>query len=179
MNDESHGLSPTTLRSALEAARARVTELTEAAKSVMAERDVAAREVELLQELLAVREGNAGARMDGDAGRNTQGQESSSRSDRRTRPPNPAVSAAIEELERAGRPLHISELMRLLEGRGVEVPGSGKQANLIAHLTRSPRIERPSRGMYALADWGIRPPLKRATRRRTAGRGKTTAVKAK
>jgi hypothetical protein len=67
----------------------------------------------------------------------------------------PAVKAAVEELEASGRPLHISELMRLLRGRDVPIPGAGEQANLIAHMSRDSRIARPSRGMYALASWGI------------------------
>jgi hypothetical protein len=67
----------------------------------------------------------------------------------------PAVSAVIEELDSAGRPIHVSELMRLLEKRDVVIPGAGKQANLIAHMSRDSRIVRPARGMYALASWGI------------------------
>ena len=67
----------------------------------------------------------------------------------------PAVNAVIEELDSAGRPLHISELMRLLEKRSISIPGAGKQANLIAHMSRDNRIVRTTRGMYALASWGI------------------------
>jgi hypothetical protein len=66
-----------------------------------------------------------------------------------------AVKAVLAELESAGRPLHISELMRLLRDRNVPIPGSGSQANLITHLRRDARIVRPSRGMYALAISGL------------------------
>jgi hypothetical protein len=68
---------------------------------------------------------------------------------------SPAVKAVLAELESAGRPLHISELMRLLRERNVPIPGSGGQANLITHLRRDQRIVRPSRGMYALAISGL------------------------
>lgn len=68
---------------------------------------------------------------------------------------NSALQAVVAELESAGRPLHISELMRLLHDRNVPIPGSGAQANLISHLRRDERIVRPSRGMYALATWGL------------------------
>lgn len=68
---------------------------------------------------------------------------------------HPAVLAVIDELAMAGRPVHISELMRLLGLRRVAIPGLGTQANLIAHLRRDPRLVRPSRGMYALDGWGL------------------------
>lgn len=65
----------------------------------------------------------------------------------------PALEASIEELTKAGRPLHISELFRTLQQRGVSIPGSGQQANLISLLTRDDRIYRPERGFYALSQW--------------------------
>lgn len=78
-----------------------------------------------------------------------------------------AIQAVVEELQTAGRPLHISELMRLLQTRGVEIPGSGTQANLITHLRRDARVVRPSRGMYALATFGLQNmPVPRRRRRR-------------
>lgn len=67
----------------------------------------------------------------------------------------PAVEAAVRELATAGRPVHISELMRLLREHKVPIPGAGAQANLIAHLRRDSRVVRPSRGMYGLAAWGL------------------------
>ena len=66
-----------------------------------------------------------------------------------------AVTAVIEELEAAGRPIHISELMRLLREKQVQIPGAGTQANLISHLRRDDRLVRPSRGIYGLAAWGL------------------------
>ena len=66
-----------------------------------------------------------------------------------------AVAVVVEELAAAGRPLHISELMRLLGQRQVPIPGAGTQANVITHLRRDARLVRPSRGMYALAAWGL------------------------
>jgi|SRR5215467_531660 len=66
-----------------------------------------------------------------------------------------AVDAVVTELGSIGRPVHISELMRLLRERSVQIPGAGTQANLIAHLRRDARIVRPSRGMYGLSSWGL------------------------
>lgn len=70
-------------------------------------------------------------------------------------PHRAAVQAVVTELAGAGRPVHISELMRLLRERNVVIPGAGTQANLITHLRRDDRLVRPSRGMYALAAWGL------------------------
>jgi len=66
-----------------------------------------------------------------------------------------AFLAVIDELVVTGRPIHLSELMRLLDVRNIAIPGAGTQANLIAHLRRDPRLVRPSRGMYGLAAWGL------------------------
>ncbi len=66
-----------------------------------------------------------------------------------------AVKAVHDELEKAQRPLHISEIMRLLGGRRISLPGAGEQANLISHLRRDERFVRTARGMYALAAWGL------------------------
>lgn len=81
---------------------------------------------------------------------------------------NSAVKAVMEELTSAGRALHISELMRVLGDRQVSIPGAGTQANLITHLRRDPRLVRPSRGMYGLAEWGLEamPAGRRRKRRR-------------
>jgi hypothetical protein len=78
----------------------------------------------------------------------------------------PAVEAAVRELAAAGRPVHISDLMRLLRERKVHIPGAGTQANLIAHLRRDKRVVRPSRGMYALAAWGLEEMPDRPRRRK-------------
>jgi hypothetical protein len=68
---------------------------------------------------------------------------------------HPAVQAVVQELAAAGRPLHISDLMRILHDAQVKIPGAGTQANLITHLRRDPRLVRPSRGMYGLSAWGL------------------------
>ena len=79
-----------------------------------------------------------------------------------------AVQAVIDELATVARPLHISELMRLLHARDVPIPGAGTQANLITHLRRDRRLIRTSRGMYGLSAWGLESmePVRRPQRRR-------------
>ena len=81
---------------------------------------------------------------------------------------HPAVQAVVRELAVAGRPLHISDLMRILRDGHVQIPGAGTQANLITHLRRDPRLVRPSRGMYGLLAWGLEnmPTSKRRKRRK-------------
>jgi hypothetical protein len=86
------------------------------------------------------------------------------------------MEQVLAVLAEAGRPLHISELMRLLRERQTPIPGSGTQANVIAHLRRHPEIVRPSRGMYGLSVWGLEEmtPQKKGKRRRVrvrSGRG--------
>ena len=91
-------------------------------------------------------------------------------------PKQPAVQAVIDELATAARPLHISELMRLLRDRSVAIPGAGTQANLITHLRRDTRLVRTSRGMYGLSAWGIESmePGRRVRRRRKRLRATAT-----
>lgn len=173
LNDKSNldGLSAEVLRGALEAAQGRVVEMDRQVEAAVAEREAARREVVLLEELVAVR----GDHQVAPPGSGQAASAAPPRSKTRKRSePHPAAIAAVAELERAGRPLHISELMRLLQERGVEIPGSGQQANLIAHLTRHPEVMRPSRGMYALASWKLPEPLKRSKRRRVKGERKRT-----
>ena len=90
---------------------------------------------------------------------------------------HPAVQTVVQELAAAGRPLHISELMRQLREREVQIPGAGTQANLITHLRRDARLVRPSRGMYGLAAWGLQnmPTTPRRKRRRRRVRSSATA----
>jgi hypothetical protein len=168
------GLSPGLLAAALEAARERSEEVDRRVNGLLHEREVVRREVELLEELLAVRQGNlAGRTTVSSVGPEPDSAGGATRT--RARQPHSAVTATIAELERAGHPLHISELMRLLEERDVKIPGSGQQANLIAHLTRSPAVVRPSRGMYGLTAWGLenKARLKPAKRRRVRGQSKS------
>jgi hypothetical protein len=84
------------------------------------------------------------------------------------------IEAVVDTLKEAARPVHISDLMRVLLGRNVSIPGSGNQANLITYLRRDPRIVRPSRGMYALSEWGLHdmPAAKRKRRRARLRRSK-------
>jgi len=89
----------------------------------------------------------------------------------------PAVEAVVHELAAAARPLHISELMRILFERKVKIPGAGVQANLIAHLRRDPRVVRPSRGMYGLSDWGLEAMPTSAYRRRRKKHLRSTVKK--
>jgi hypothetical protein len=124
----------------------------------------ARREEELIERLLALR---------GHVSRAVPAEQASSL--RHKTPPtasNPMIQAVVEAIGAAGLPVHISELMRMLMEREVPIPGSGTQANVISHLRRSPEIVRTSRGMYALAEWGIseaptkKPRAKPKTRRR-------------
>lgn len=69
---------------------------------------------------------------------------------------HPVVDNVAMILEEEGHPLHISEIMRFLQDRQIELPGRGEQANVIAHIRRDPRFVRPSRGVYGLAAWGLR-----------------------
>lgn len=89
---------------------------------------------------------------------------------------HPVIAASISVLRSENRPLHIGELMRTLREREVEIPGSGEQANLISYLRRDNRIVRPSRGVYALREWGLKDmqPRKRTkTKRGRRKRGRT------
>lgn len=95
---------------------------------------------------------------------------------------HPAVQAVVDELSAGKAPLHISDLMRRLAEKNVQIPGSGTQANLISHLRRDKRLVRPSRGMYALAEWGLEamPAGKRRRRRRKhRAKAKFTGVPSK
>jgi hypothetical protein len=85
-----------------------------------------------------------------------------------------SLQAVVRELAVAGRPLHISDLMRRLREAGIQIPGAGTQANLITHLRRDTRIVRPSRGMYGLLAWGMEnmPTTTRKRRRRRIVRAK-------
>jgi hypothetical protein len=154
------------LQSALAEARRRLSDLDTQIEALRAGRRPLAREVELLEQLLALRSPDADA-ASSDGGFADEPVNFTFRH----RGPHPAVVEAIRELDAAGRPLHISELMRLLKASDITIPGAGAQANLIAHMTRSPEIVRPSRGMYALASWGSpeQQPLKPATKRRRRG----------
>jgi hypothetical protein len=77
----------------------------------------------------------------------------------RRRTPSPMrtalLTAVIDILNERGEPSYIGDLMAALQERSVEIPGSGQQANVIAHISRDERIVRPKRGFYGLSEWGL------------------------
>ncbi len=158
------GMSEDAITKALEAVRARASRAEQERAEL--ERIIAAAREErrLLERLLALRRGAAA----GSDGRPSEQKQHDTPPATTSEARHPAVQAVIEELTAAGRPLHISELMRLLRDRNVPIPGSGTQANLITHLRRDGRLVRPSRGMYGLAAWGLEnmPATARKRRRR-------------
>jgi hypothetical protein len=161
MIDRPQPISQAALREALEAAAARVAGLEREIAAKVGEMEEAKSEENLLRQLLRVRgqeEGSPPADPDSPKAHSAAA--------------HPIVEEVIRELEDAGRPLHISELMDRLQGRGVRIPGRGKPANVIAHLSRDSRIVRPSRGIYALGDWKLSAPAVPATRRRVRGNSK-------
>jgi hypothetical protein len=87
-----------------------------------------------------------------------------------------AVEVVVRELAAAGRPVHISDLIRRLREQRVQIPGAGTQANLITHLRRDQRVVRPSRGMYALAAWGLENMPVTTSRKRRRKRVRSTAA---
>ncbi|MPZ68457.1 MAG: hypothetical protein GEU71_02905 [Actinobacteria bacterium] len=58
--------------------------------------------------------------------------------------------AILEVLGDHSGPVTLKELMEALVERGVQLPGQGKAANLIAHMNRMSEIERVKRGLYSL-----------------------------
>ena len=77
----------------------------------------------------------------------------------RRRTPSPMrtalLAAVIDILNERGEPTYIGDLMAALQERSVKIPGSGQQANVIAHISRDERIVRPKRGFYGLSEWGL------------------------
>ena len=93
------------------------------------------------------------------------------------------VQAVVDVLRVKGSPMHIQDLVAGVRHAGVEIPGRGSSANLIAHIRTDDAIVRPVRGMYGLREWGLRekassrqPGSKRATSRRRAGRGRSNST---
>jgi hypothetical protein len=72
---------------------------------------------------------------------------------------SPSRHAVVDEVAQIlgdeGHPLHINDIMKVLTDLAVPLPGKGDQANVIAHMRRDPRFVRPSRGVYALKEWGL------------------------
>lgn len=175
-NNDPDPLSIEAIVRALELVRARVTQA-EYEKAALDKAIAGAREEErLLQRLLDVRRGVSEAK-ENPAFSGTDGRVPARVAVSTPGSKHPVVQAVVDELATAGRPLHISELMRLLRDRNVAIPGAGTQANLIAHLRRDRRLVRTSRGMYGLAAWGLEsmePPRRVRKRRR---RVRATAAK--
>jgi hypothetical protein len=151
-------MSEIVIAKALEGVRARISRAEHERVEIERTITVAREEEGLLQRLLDLRRGaapteNATARAAQDSKPRTtdQFQPMENADDGK----HPAVQAVVRELAGAGRPIHISELMRLLRDAQVQIPGAGTQANLITHLRRDPRLVRPSRGMYGLSAWGL------------------------
>lgn len=155
-------MSEDTIRAALDSVRARIAD----AERQRAECDrviAAGREEErLLLRLLALRHGDATEPESGPSQAAAPSPDSETPVSK-----HQSLQVVVDELSAAGRPIHISELMRLLRERNTPIPGAGTQANLIAHLRRDRRVVRPSRGMYALASSGLEnmPPAGRRRRR--------------
>lgn len=162
--DELDAMPEDAIGRALEAARARVARA-ERARAELDRVIATAREEErLLDRLLALRRDGA---VGGVADNSSVEPPSPQSYELRGEKGHPALKAVLDELRAAGRPLHISELMRLLSERKVAIPGLGTQANLITHLRRDDRLVRPSRGMYGLTAWGLQGmPATHRTRRR-------------
>ncbi len=162
MEDGRAPLSKRDLQAALDASLARVSALEEEIATKVREMEQAKSEADLIRQLLRVRGGEG------------RGEDLSTETPQApAAPTHPVVREVVEELKEAGRPLHISELMDRLHGRGVRIPGQGKPANVIAHLSRDPLIVRSSRGIYGLAEWNLPAPAAPATRRRVRGRSKS------
>lgn len=160
--DRQGSLSLSALTQALALAKEREAELLEEANRRKLEAAAAGEEARLLERLLAIRRGEAPE----------LSQELEPKPDGkvlphpRSRKLQPLVVSVLALLQEAGRPLHISELMRQLNEREVPIPGAGRQANVIAVIRKDARIVRPSRGMYGLATWDLKPVSVKKRRRR-------------
>lgn len=171
LHDESEMATEAGIARALETVRARIASAERDRAGLDRSLAIAREEERLLQRLLALRRGETVNVEE----RQEVVQEIAARAGKGIDGKSPVIKAAIEELSSAGHPVHVSELMRLLSRKGVQVPGAGTQANLITYLRRDERIVRPSRGMYALAIWGLENmPTKPSRRRRK--RMRVTAV---
>ena len=139
----------------------------------------AERELKLLAELARLRGWEMPGLVDGGSER-AQAVTSDSSGQSRGRTPSPTrtalLSAVIEILAERGTPMQIRELMDAVQQRGVAIPGSGQQANLIAHISRDDRIVRPQRGFYGLREWGISDVAPKQRKRRRRARRRTGAT---
>lgn len=67
----------------------------------------------------------------------------------------PLLNAVAEILARNDEPMRISEIRRELSAKGVQIPGQGKDANIIVYLRQSSDFCRTAVGTYALSAWGL------------------------
>ena len=149
--NETESMSEATILGALNALETRLAKAEEQRAELERDIALAKEEKQLLEKLLALRRGkHEKPRLMGPAQKNSETVGNSAAGVN-----HPVVEAVVTELEQAGRPLHISDLMRLLNERDIAIPGLGTQANLISYLRRDRRLVRPSRGMYALATSGL------------------------
>lgn len=121
----------------------------------------AERELKLLVELAELRGVRTRIAANGGVDRLTNGHANGPSRSRRGRTVSPTrtalLTAVIKILTEYGEPMQVQDLMSAVQERGVAIPGSGQQANLIAHISRDDRIVRPRRGFYGLAEWGLAP----------------------
>lgn len=160
-------LSKETLQQSIDEAAAAVRAREEdvnAARGLLAD---AERELRLLTELAQIRgvELPEAARSVGPA---SNGASAATTGRTPSRSKSALLSAVIAILQKHGRPMQIQDLMAAVRERQVAIPGQGVQANLIAYISRDPRVVRPRRGYYGLAEWGLKDttPAPRAKRRR-------------
>lgn len=173
MGKNQDGMSEAAIVAALEGAKARVLRAERERDELQRVITSSKEERRLLESLLALRRGSAGATV-------LRTDEESTAVEIGKAPgheKHPSVEAVVEELTTAGRPLHISELMRLLQNKGVPISGAGTQANLITHIRRDARVVRPSRGMYGLASSGLEGMSAPRRSRRRRKRIRSTASK--
>lgn len=177
-NDGLDGMNDGMIASALDATRTRISGIENELAALSRALTAAREEERLFERLLALRRGAEPSATDsGKAESRVAEQLGTSAA---AEPGQSAVQAVVRELAAAGRPLHISELMRVLRDHGIRIPGAGTQANLITHLRRDPRLVRPSRGMYGLAAWGLEnmPVTARQTRRTKRARSAAATERA-
>lgn len=146
-------ISSEALTDSMQEAFSKVRSCDERVVAAKAELTEAERELRLLMELAQMRgvDVPAGLRMPKRLDVGGNGDEPSRRnsSDKQN-----LLNAVVGILAEQGKPMQIRDLMAAVQKREVRIPGRGQQANLIAHISRDPRISRPSRGFYALKEWG-------------------------
>ena len=139
-NDETELMSEAAILGALQAIRMRISKAEAQCAELEHNITLAKAEKQLLEKLLALRRGES----EGPKPVQPPVRQSSPTDNATNEVNHPVVEAVLGELNQAGRPLHISDLMRLLHERHVSIPGLGTQANLISYLRRDRRLVRPS-----------------------------------